>query len=260
MRIPFAFEKYRVRLVLLVNLLLYAAYFVHLQADFPNGSPWNDFAKYTDEGWYGGAAVHRLQTGHWYVPGGFNPAVGLPAWPALLGAWFALTGPTIVAARALTVVLFGGSLLLLYALLRPLVSKLAAALAVTLILINPYCFSFDRLALLEPLVVFLFLLALRVATVPQDATVPRGRGSSSVPVVCTDLQSGTVLRGIAVGALLAGAVLTKTTAVVLAPAVLYQMGATAVGAWPAEDTRASSRLRRLWLYVAAHPTAACWAP
>ncbi len=210
-----------------LNLLLYALYFIHLKADFPNNSPWNDFAKYTDEGWYAGAALHTSQTGQWYVSGGFNPAVGLPLWPLLLAVWFHIAGgPGIVAARALAVLCFGASALLLYLLLRPVTSRLVASLTVTLVLVNPYCFAFDRLALLEPLAVLFFLLALWIAT----------------------LQSVPVLRAMALGVLLTAATLTKTTAAVLAPAVLYALWATAAG--PVGST-ASSRWRRVRDHVAA---------
>ncbi len=220
-----------VRAVLLLNVLLYLCYFLHLSADFPNGSPWDDFSKYTDEGWYGGAALHLLQTGHWYIAGGFNPAVGLPLWPLLLAGWFHLAGGAgMVAARALTVALFGGSLLLLYLLLRRVTGELVAALAVTLVVVNPYCFSFDRLAILEPLVVFLFLLAMWVATMRPDG-------------------QWNTLRAALVGALLVAAVLSKTTAVVLGPALLYQMWATASG--PIES-QSDARWRRLRAHVAAH--------
>ena len=224
-------RRWWVRAVLLMNVLLYLCYFLHLSADFPNGSPWNDFSKYTDEGWYGGAAVHLVQTGHWYIAGGFNPAVGLPLWPLLLAGWFQLAGGAgMVAARALTVVLFGGSLLLLYLLLRRVTGELVAALAVTLVVVNPYCFSFDRLAILEPLVVFLFLLALWVATLRPEAR-------------------GNPLRAVATGVLLLAAILAKTTAVVLAPALLYQMWATASG--PVQSS-SGGRLQRLRAHVAAH--------
>lgn len=216
--------------VVMLNVLLYAVYFLHLKADFPNSSPWNDFAKFTDEGWYGGTALRWLQTGRWYVEGGFNPTVVLPAWPVVLAGWFRLVGPGMVAARALTVLFFGGSLVLLYALLRPWTGRLAAALSVTLVVVNPYCFGFDRLALLEPLVVFLFLLALWVAS---------GHG-------------GVWARAIAVGALLAAAVLTKTTAVVLAPAVLYQLWATAAGPLPPVEAWDLSRWHRVVRHVLGH--------
>ena len=71
---------------------LFAAHFLHLRADFPNFSPWMDYAKYTDEGWYGSAAVAYFIRGGWYVPGDFNPAVALPVWPFLEWILFHFTG------------------------------------------------------------------------------------------------------------------------------------------------------------------------
>ena len=50
---------------------------LHLSADFPNNTPWIfDWAKYTDEGWYGNAAVRAHLFGNWYLRGDFNPAAG----------------------------------------------------------------------------------------------------------------------------------------------------------------------------------------
>src|ERR1700676_1408294 len=89
-------------------LLLLAGIFIflhalHLDADFPNNSPWMDWSKYTDEGWYGDAAIRHFQRGHWYVPGDFNPAAALPIWPLLEAPLFRFTGVSLAAARALTV-------------------------------------------------------------------------------------------------------------------------------------------------------------
>jgi len=86
-----------------IFLLLHA---VHLKADFPNNSPWVDWAKYTDEGWYGDAAIRFYLRGAWHLPGDFNPAVALPVWPLLEAALFGLTGVSIVAARGLAVAVF----------------------------------------------------------------------------------------------------------------------------------------------------------
>ena len=72
----------------------------HLRADFPNGSPWVfDWAKFTDEGWYGNAAIRAHLFGNWYMAGDFNPAVAVPVWPFLEGLLFFFTGVT-VAGRA----------------------------------------------------------------------------------------------------------------------------------------------------------------
>src|SRR5580692_4802007 len=73
----------------------------YLTADFPNDSLWMiDQAKFTDEGWWGSAAVTHVLTGHWYVAGDYNPAVALPVWPLLLSAVFHFTGVSVLAARA----------------------------------------------------------------------------------------------------------------------------------------------------------------
>src|SRR5580658_7041575 len=79
----------------------------HLRADFPNGSPWVfDWAKYTDEGWYGNAAARAHLFGNWYVPGDFNPATAVPVWPFLLWLLFFVTGVSLYAARALAIPCF----------------------------------------------------------------------------------------------------------------------------------------------------------
>ena len=104
--------------LLLVAGIFFALHFVHLKADFPNHSPWMDWSKYTDEGWYGDAAIRHYQLGHWNVPGDFNPAAALPVWPALEMVLFRVTGVSLAAARALTVVVFGLILLCCHALLR----------------------------------------------------------------------------------------------------------------------------------------------
>src|SRR5271170_5648545 len=59
---------------------LFALHYLHLSADFPNYSPWMDWSKYTDEGWYGDAAIRHYQLGHWNLAGDFNPAAALPVW------------------------------------------------------------------------------------------------------------------------------------------------------------------------------------
>src|SRR5271156_1553709 len=102
-------------LVVAIFLILHA---LHLNADFPNHSPWMDWAKYTDEGWYGDGAIRHFQRGHWHVPGDFNPAAALPVWPLVEAALFRVTGVSLTAARALTVAIFACILLTSYLLLR----------------------------------------------------------------------------------------------------------------------------------------------
>src|SRR5277367_1710837 len=145
---------------------LLGVHFLHPGADFPNFSPWMDYAKYTDEGWYGSAAVAYFVGGHWYVPGDFNPAVALPVWPFLEWVLFHFTGVSLPAARLLAISIFAGNLVLTYALVRSQARRWVAVLAMVLVASNAFLFCFSRLAILEPPVVFLLLLAWLLALRP----------------------------------------------------------------------------------------------
>src|SRR6201998_2485609 len=101
-------------LLLAVAAVFFVLHFPHLNADFPNNSPWMDWAKYTDEGWYGDAAIRHYLTGHWYWSGDFNPAVALPVWPALELILFKFTGVSPIAARAFTLCVFALTLIAFY--------------------------------------------------------------------------------------------------------------------------------------------------
>jgi 4-amino-4-deoxy-L-arabinose transferase-like glycosyltransferase len=191
-------------LLIVVAAAFYVAGFVHLRADFPNYSVWSDWSKMTDEGWYGSAAIQHFVMGRWFLPGSFNPAVAMPVWPVMLGGVFSVTGVSMIAARALTVVLYGLSLVLLYFVVRRNASSRIAALAVLLTAVNPFCYAFDRLAVLEPVTVFWMMLGLWMA----GKTGPRDFG-----------------RQVLLGVVLCLLILTKPTGVALVPAVLYLMWA-----------------------------------
>lgn len=184
---------------------LWALHWVHLGADFPNNSPWMDYSKYTDEGWYGKAAIHAILFGSWYVPGDLNTAVALPVWPALEWLVFKVTGVGPYAARGLALVVFGGNLAISYALLRAArANRLAAGGAVLLLAGSMYLWAFSRLAILEPLLSFWilggWLLALWLKTERGPA---QGRQRT--------------LLLLSIGVLGCLAVLTKTTALFLLP-------------------------------------------
>lgn len=175
----------------------------HLRADFPNGSPWMfDWAKFTDEGWYGNAAVRGHLLGSWYLAGDFNPAVAVPLWAFLEWMGFFVTGVTVEAARGLAVACFLASLVLGYLLVRSHLPRWAALLAVTLTATSPFLYCFSRLAILEPLETTLMLAALNVAV-----RLPRMRRPE--------------IGAVWVGLLFALATLTKTTAAFLLPAVIW---------------------------------------
>jgi len=205
--------------MLAVAAVFVALHFVHLKADFPNYFFWRDWAKYTDEGWYGDAAIRLYQLGHSTLPGDFNPGAALPVWPAIEIVLFRFTGVSLVAARALTVAVFALALMCCYALLRRWAGvergaetggarSLAPALAVLLLAVSPFCFAFTRLAILEPLLVLLMLAALLVASAAGRASVRRAWWTALL------------------GVLFALMVLTKTTGVFLFPAVLWMLWAS----------------------------------
>jgi hypothetical protein len=226
-------NSFRILHTIEVVLLLFASIFLilhafHLSADFPNHSPWMDWAKYTDEGWYGDGAIRYFQRGHWYVPGDFNPAAALPVWPLLEGALFRFTGVNLFAARALTVGIFGLILAASYFLLRrwqnlssPTGQKnkptLAPALATLLLAVSPFCYAFTRMAILEPLLILLTLLALLTASYANPV-----QGSVSPQ---TGLRHALPL--FALGLIVPLMVLTKTTAVFLLPAIAWILWARA---------------------------------
>jgi len=197
---------------------------MHLRADFPNHTPWTgDWAKYTDEGWYGNAAIRAHLFGHWYLPGDLNPAPALPLWPFLEWVLFFFTGVTIQAARGLAVAFFCCNLLLSYLLLRARGPRWTALLAVTLIVTSPFLYCFSRLAILEPPLIAFTLTALNIAV-----RLPRLRRPLAASA--------------AIGLLFTLMVLTKTTAVFLLPAVIWAMVA---------PLRHSSRLAAHCIFAAA---------
>jgi hypothetical protein len=220
--------------LLLVATIFLALHALHLKADFPNHSPWIDWAKYTDEGWYGDAAIRHFQLGHWYVPGDFNPAAALPVWPLLEAALFRFTGVNLVAARGLAFGIFTLILVSSWLLLRrwhilntpaqPSSARasaisLAPAVGVLLLAVSPFCYAFSRMAILEPLLILFTLLALLAASY---ATPQQGTGPSTLKA-----HLSRILPLLALGLLLPLMVLTKTTAVCLIPAIAWLLLARA---------------------------------
>ena len=178
---------------------------LHLQADFPNHSPWfSDWAKYTDEGWYGNAAIRAHLFGKWYLPGDFNPAPAVPVWPFLEWVVFFFTGVSIQAARGLSTAFFFANLLMSYLLLRTRGPRWMALLALTLLVTSPFLYCFTRLAILEPMLTAFLLAALNLAV-----RLPASRRPVRTSAV--------------IGLMFTVMVLTKTTAVFLLPGLGWAM-------------------------------------
>jgi 4-amino-4-deoxy-L-arabinose transferase-like glycosyltransferase len=199
-------------------LALFGLHFVHLLADFPNNSPWMDYSKYTDEGWYASAATRFWLSGHWFLRGDFNPAVVLPVWPLLLAVVFRFAGVSLLAARVVVVAIFGVNLLLTYRILRARAARWVALLAITLLVTCPFLFAFSRLAILEPLLTCFQLHSWELTL--------RMRGASG---------RARVLLSAAIGLDLCLMVLTKTTGLFLIPSTLFLL------AWCCGSGRAAMR-------------------
>jgi hypothetical protein len=183
-------------------------HFMHLSADFPNHTPWfMDWAKYTDEGWYGNAAIRAHLFGNWYMTGDFNPAPAVPVWPFLEWLLFFFTGVSLVAARALTVGFFVINLVLSYLLLRVRGARWMALLALTLIVTSPFLYAFSRLAILEPMLTAFLLAALNLAI-----RLPRLKR----PIAAS----------IGIGLLFTLMLLSKTSAAFLLPALGWAIAAS----------------------------------
>ena len=194
---------YAVWLLLIGGFALLHA--LHLGADFPNHTPWfSDWAKYTDEGWYGNAAVRAHLFGNWYLPGDFNPAPAVPVWPVLEWLLFFVTGVSLEAARGLAVGFFFLNLLLSYLLLRSRGPRWVALLALTFMVTSPFLYAFSRLAILEPMLTAFTLAAMNLAV-----RLPRLRRP--------------LLASVGIGLLYTLMMLTKTTAVFLLPALAWAM-------------------------------------
>ena len=187
---------------LLLALSLCLVRFTYLWADFPNHSPWMiDQAKFTDEGWWASAAVRHFLIGHWQVPGDYNPAAVVPVWPVLLTLVFQFTGVSIIAVRAVSVSFSIATVALVYFLVRRYdVSRTMASLTALLLAASSFAFAFSRLATLDTVIVFEWTLLMWVASYAAPRRIwPVLALGIGIPVM----------------------VLTKTTALVLLPAILW---------------------------------------
>lgn len=209
---------------------------LNLAADFPNHTPLHiDWAKYTDEGWYGNAAIRAHLFGRWYFPGDFNPAPAVPVWPFLEWILFFFTGVSIAAARGLAIAFFFANLILTYTLLRPRGPSWMALLALTLMVTSPFLYCFSRLAILEPMLTTFLLAALNLALRLPSMKRP-------------------VFTSAVIGVLFTLMMLTKTTAIFVLPAICWAMLSAF---WKTENARGSSNFDervhglRAWIHPCA---------
>jgi 4-amino-4-deoxy-L-arabinose transferase-like glycosyltransferase len=195
-------ERWQHWIIIFLALALCLMRFAYLRADFPNHSPWMvDQAKFTDEGWWASAAVRNILIGHWQVPGDYNPAAVVPVWPALVTLVFQVTGVSIIAVRAVSVSFSIATVALVYFLVRRFdISRTLAALAALLLAASSFGFAFSRLATLDTIIVFEWTLLMWAASYAAPGRVwPLLALGIGIPIM----------------------VLTKTTALVLLPGVIW---------------------------------------
>jgi len=184
----------------IVLVLLAGFAFQHLSADFPNHSRWmDDSAKFTDEGWWASGAINHILTGHWLLPGGYNPMVAVPLWSMLMEVVFHFAGINVAVARGVAFSFTIGTVLAGGALMARDHRSLAPGLML-LIGTSPLLYFFSRSAILEASLIF-FLTS---AALAAYATSPPG-----------------IVRSILCGVLFTLAMLAKSSALFVAPAILY---------------------------------------
>jgi hypothetical protein len=196
---PFFLPARYKKILLIVTSVLLLLRLLHPTADFPAHSKWiYEPGRYTDEGWYASGAIHHAFTGHWIVAGDFNPVVCVPLWSVIVHAVFTLTGVSMAAART-TSILFGIALTVLATMLFRRHYRQSSWIVFVLLAASSTLFVFSRLALLEVPMMAFCLTGMLLA--------PRRGQSTAWRVPLSAL-------------LLAAAVLIKSSALFLLPAIL----------------------------------------
>ncbi len=167
-------------------------------------------APWTDEGFNLAGARERALAGH-FATGDVDRSLTNGAYSALAAATFAVTGPSLAAGRALSMVAVAGAVLLLaLGLARPL-GRPAALLAAAALGGANLMLEHGRLALVEGTVVVLlagaFVLATRVAWRPSTAA---GAGVGLLVAAAVSVKANAQLPGIVLlGVVLAGAAVRR---------------------------------------------------
>lgn len=181
-----------------IVLLLFGSRFIHLLADFPSGINWSGDL-YTDEGWYSSGAVRFFISGHWIVPGDFNPVINLPIFQIAVFIGFKIFGMSLLSVRLVALIFFAFLLITIFLLTKTTWGIVPAFLSIAFLCSDYLIFLFSRLAFLEiPMLTFVFLALLSYKEIKEP-----------------------IYQVIAAGFFLLLGLLTKTTAIIALPALLY---------------------------------------
>ncbi len=193
-------------LLLTLAALFLLLRFVHLTADYPRNIRWDDGIA-TDEGWYASAAINHATWGISLLPGDMNIPVLMPVWSFVARLAFHLGGFHVTTLRATAILFFMLCLVLSCILLRRYGAREWIPLFAALLCMNPWSFAFSRAAFLEFPMLALCLLA---ACLSPSQNADRTEGAAL-----------RFARLFAAGLCFGAAILLKTTAIVLAPVLLY---------------------------------------
>lgn len=187
-------------LIICVIFTSIAARFLHLEADFPWGFTWEG-SPYTDEGWYSYGAISYVITGNWYIEGDFNAIINVPIVHLFQAITFKILGLSLFSARVTEILFYLGIILLSYLLVRKYINPLTALVTALLLSANFTLFVHSRLAITE----------LPMASI----------GFASIFIALYFPAKRYLLLGSIIALTLFMAILTKATAMLLLPAVLY---------------------------------------
>ena len=198
------FPRWSHRLLLVIAAAFLLLRFVHLSADYPRNIRWDDGIA-TDEGWYASGAVDQQMWGKPLMVGDMNIGVLMPVWPVIAEVAFRVGGYGAVSIRAAAVLFFFVCVGLSCLILRRYGAREWIPLLMLALAVNPWGFAFSRSAFLEfPMVALVLAAAL---------LIPRATDEGDDGV---DFR-----RLVAAGICVAVAMLLKTTALVLLPALFY---------------------------------------
>ncbi len=191
-------------LLLVLAAAFFLLRFVHLTADYPRNIRWDD-GIVTDEGWYASGAVNQQTWGRPLLDGDMNIPVIMPLWSAIAETAFRVGGFSVVTLRVTAILFFFLCAGLGCVLLRRYGARDSIPLFLAMMACNPWAFAFSRAAFLEFPMLSLVLLAAVALPKPSNFTFHR------------------VLKIVGAGIIFALALLLKTTAVALAPVLMYAL-------------------------------------
>lgn len=178
--------------ILLLGLLVRS---IHLQADAPANSLSGLGVFLSDEGWFAHNIVNKILFNTPLTIDGekFNTVVNTPFFSMIQYLTFRVFGVSFVTARMLSVVYASLTIAILYIILKRQSGMAIAMLATSILALNYVNIMYTRLALLEPCVIFFFVLSVYLH---QKATTGRSSLYYIISGVCFSLALSTKITSV----------------------------------------------------------------